>query len=223
MAEPSVSRVLLSPTRLAALRRRTGDHSDRTLVEACAVGLAYWATGTGPAGLRLTPATPFPDLLAWVDNGDGAAGGWETDVESLRITVPPGVDPADAQRALDDLADFPDRPVGTIGPSGPRERTEELARWNDTRADRDRPTIMELFQQQARLRPDAVAIVDPHRSLTYRQVDELSAQLAHHLLERGLEPEQIVGISLGRSAEMVLALLAVLRAGGAFVPLDPQW
>ncbi|MCX4713499.1 non-ribosomal peptide synthetase [Streptomyces griseus] len=223
MAEPSVSRVLLSPTRLAALRRRTGGHSDRTLVEACAVGLAYWATGTGPAGLRLTPATPFPDLLSWVDNAVGGAGGWETDVERLRITVPPGIDPADAQRALDDLADFPDRPVGTIGPSGPRERTEELARWNDTRADRDRPTIMELFHQQARLRPDAVAIVDPHRSLTYRQVDELSAQLAHHLLERGLEPEQIVGISLGRSAEMVLALLAVLRARGAFVPLDPQW
>ncbi|MEU3057428.1 non-ribosomal peptide synthetase [Streptomyces griseus] len=223
MAEPSVSRVLLSPTRLAALRRRTGDHSDRTLVEACAVGLAYWATGTGPAGLHLTPATPFPDLLAWIDNGAGGAGGWETDVERLRITVPPGVDPADAQQALDDLADFPDRPVGTIGPSGPRARAEELARWNDTRADRDRPTIMELFHEQARLRPDAVAIVDPHRSLTYRQADQLSAQLAHHLLERGLEPEQVVGISLGRSAEMVVALLAVLRARGAFVPLDPQW
>ncbi|MFG3407139.1 amino acid adenylation domain-containing protein [Streptomyces sp. NPDC048142] len=223
MTEPSATRVLLSPTRLAAVRRRIGDYSDRTVVEACAAGLAYWATGTGPDGMDLTPATPFPDLLGWVHNGTGGAGGWETDAESLHITVPPGVDHADAQRALDDLADFPDRPVGTIGPSGPRARAKELARWNDTRADRDRPAIMEMFREQARLRPDAVAIVDEHRSLTYRETDRLSAQLAHHLTERGLRPEQIVGISLGRSAEMVIGLLAVLRAGGAFVPLDPLW
>ncbi|MFJ6614480.1 amino acid adenylation domain-containing protein [Streptomyces sp. NPDC091289] len=223
MTEPSASRVLLSPARLATVRRRIGDYSDRTVVEACAVGLAYWATGAGPAGMDLTPATPFPDLLGWIHNGGSGTGAWETDAESLHITVPPGVDRADAQQALDDLADFPDRPVGAIGPSGPRARIEELARWNDTRADRPRPTIMEMFREQARLRPDAVAIVDEHRSLTYRQAAEQSAQLAHHLLERGLEPEQVVGISLGRSAEMVIGLLAALQARGAFVPLDPQW
>ncbi|MFD4024330.1 amino acid adenylation domain-containing protein [Streptomyces sp. NPDC058576] len=223
MSEPSASRILLSPTRLAAVRRRIGDYSDRTVVEACAVGLAYWATGAGPDGMDLTPATPFPDLLGWVDNGTSGVGGWETDTQTLGITVPPGVDPADAQRTLDDLADFPDRPLGAIGPSDPRTRAEELARWNDTRADRPRPTVMEMFREQARLRPDAVAIVDEHRCLTYREVALLSAQLAHHLIDRGLAPEQVVGISLGRSAEMVVGLLAVLQAKGAFVPLDPQW
>ncbi|MEU5038731.1 amino acid adenylation domain-containing protein [Streptomyces rubiginosohelvolus] len=223
MSEPGASRILLSPTRLASLRRRTGDHSERAVVEACAVSLAYWATGTGPDGMDLTPATPFPDLLGRFDNGTSGAGGWETDAQTLGITVPPGVDRSDAQRALDDLADFPDRPLGTIGPSDPRTRAEELARWNDTRTDRARPTVMELFAEQARLRPDAVAIVDERRSLTYRETAELSAQLAHHLLERGLAPEQVVGISLGRSAEMVVGLLAVLQAKGAFVPLDPRW
>ncbi|WP_367573064.1 non-ribosomal peptide synthetase [Streptomyces globisporus] len=223
MSEPGASRILLSPTRLAAVRRRIGDYSERTVVEACAVSLAYWATGTGPDGMDLTPATPFPDLLGWVDNGTSGAGGWETDARTLAITVPPGVDRFDAQRALDDLADFPDRPLGTIGPSDPRTRVEELARWNDTRADRARPTVMELFAEQVRLRPDAVAIVDERRSLTYRETAQLSAQLAHHLIERGLTPEQVVGISLGRSAEMVIGLLGVLRARGAFVPLDPQW
>lgn len=213
----------LSSTRLAAVRRRTGDYSDRTIVEACAVGLAYWATGSAPDGMELTPATPFPDILERVHNGSGGNGGLPVDAEDLTIAVPAGADPVEAQQALDDLADFPDRPVGTIGPSGPRARAEELARWNDTRADRVRPTLMELFHEQARLRPDAVAIVDEHRSLTFREADRLSAQLAHHLIERGLGPEQVVGISLGRSAEMVVGLLAVLRAGGAFVPLDPQW
>ncbi len=223
MSQPGASRIRLSPTQLAAVRRRIGDHGERTVVEACAVALAYWATGKGPDGMDLTPATPFPDLLGRAGSGTSRAQGWETDVRALGITVPPGVDPAAAQRALDDLADFPDRPLGTIGPSGPRDRAEELARWNDTRADRDRPAVMELFAEQARLRPDAVAIVDEHRSLTYRETARLSAQLAHHLIERGLGPEQVVGISLDRSADMVVGLLAVLRAGGAFVPLDPRW
>ncbi len=211
MAEPSPSGIQLSPTRLAALRRRTGDHGDRTLIQACAAGLAYWATGTGREDLGLTPATPFPELLDRIREGAATAGAWRIDERTLGITVPPGVDPAAAQRALDDLADFPHRPLGTIGPSGPRERAAELARWNDTRADRARPTVMELFREQARLRPDAVAVVDERRSLTYRETAERSAQLAHHLVERGLAPEQVVGISLGRSAEMVVGLLAVLQ------------
>ncbi|MFD0341419.1 amino acid adenylation domain-containing protein [Streptomyces sp. NPDC127117] len=223
MMEPSTPRVLLSPARLTDVRRRTGDHGDRTIAGACAIGLAYWATGLGPDGLDLTPGTQFTDVLAWVANGGAGTTGWELSEDGRSITVPDGVVLADAQLALDDLADFPDRPVGTIGPSGPAARIEALAEWNDTRADRVRPTIMEMFREQARARPDAVAITDERRSLTYRQVDECSAQLAHHLIARGLGAEQVVGISLGRSAEMVIGLLAVLRAKGAFVPLDPQW
>ncbi|MFD7530673.1 amino acid adenylation domain-containing protein [Streptomyces sp. NPDC059849] len=223
MMEPSSPRVLLPPARLAAVRRRTGDYADRTIAGACAVALAYWATGTGPEGLDLTPATRFTDLLGWVDNGGAGSAGWEPDEDGRSITVPTGPVLADVQLALDDLADFPDRPVGTVGPSGPASRTETLAEWNDTRVDRVRPTVVEMFREQARSRPDEVAIIDERRSLTYRQVDAYSAQLAHHLISRGLGAEQVVGISLGRSAEMVVGLLAVLRAKGAFVPLDPQW
>ncbi|WP_406484736.1 amino acid adenylation domain-containing protein [Streptomyces sp. NBC_01563] len=223
MMEPSAPRVLLSPARLTAVRRRAGDYGDRTIAGACAIALAYWATGAAPEGLDLTPGTQFTDVLGWVDNGGAGSAGWEAGEDGRSITVPAGAVLADAQLALDDLADFPDRPVGTIGPSGPAARIEALAEWNDTRADRARPTVVEMFREQARSRPDAVAVVDERRSLTYRQVDEYSAQLAHHLISRGLGAEQVVGISLGRSAEMVVGLLAVLRAKGAFVPLDPQW
>ncbi|MFD0474265.1 amino acid adenylation domain-containing protein [Nonomuraea thailandensis] len=221
MLEPSARVVSLSSARLAGLRRRTGEHPDRTLAEACAIGLAYWATGRGPDGLDLAPGTLFTDVLGWAGNGGRAPAGWE--VTGDGITVPDGVAVADAQLALDDLADFPDRPVGTIGPSGVAERLRALAGWNDTRADRDRPTVVELFREQARARPDAVAIVDERRSPTYREVAALSGQLAHHLIERGLKAEQVVGISLERSADMVIGLLGVLMAGGAFVPLDPRW
>ncbi|MET9967729.1 AMP-binding protein, partial [Streptomyces sp. NPDC006356] len=223
MMEPSARLVRLSPARLADVRRRTGDHSDRTITEACAIGLSYWATGASPDGIDLTPGTLFVDVLGWVDNGGVGPGGWDVAADDRSITVPEDVAPSDAQLALDDLADFPDRPIGTIGPSGVAARLETLARWNDTEADRDRPTIVEMFREQARTRPDAVAVVDEQRTLTYRQAAELSSQLAHHLIGRGLTAEQVVGISLGRSAEMVIGLLAVLQAGCAFVPLDPQW
>ncbi|TPQ16625.1 non-ribosomal peptide synthetase [Streptomyces sporangiiformans] len=229
MIEPSARLVLLSPTRLADVRRRTGDYSDRTIAAACAIGLSYWATGRSPDGIDLTPGTLFADVLGWVDNGGDGPGGWEVGAEGAdgadgrSISVPEGVEPADAQLALDDLADFPDRPIGTISTAGVAARLEALAEWNDTEADRVRPTIVEMFREQARTRPDAVAIVDEQRSLTYRQTAELSSQLAHHLIERGLTAEQVVGISLGRSAEMVIGLLGVLQAGCAFVPLDPQW
>ncbi|GGT74248.1 non-ribosomal peptide synthetase [Streptomyces coeruleorubidus] len=223
MMEPSARLVRLSPARLADVRRRTGDYSDRTITEACAIGLSYWTTGRSPDGIDLTPGTLFADVLGWVDNGGAGPGDWEVGADGRSITVPDGVAPADAQLALDDLADFPDRPLGTISPAGVAARLELLARWNDTEADRIRPTIVEMFREQARTRPDAVAIVDEHRSLTYRQAAEHASQLAHHLIERGLGHEQVVGISLGRSADMVIGLLAVLQAGCAFVPLDPQW
>ncbi|EPH45666.1 amino acid adenylation domain-containing protein [Streptomyces aurantiacus] len=226
MMESPARPVLLSPARLADVRRRAGassGYSDRTITEACAIGLSYWATGQSPDGIDLTPGTLFADVLGWVDNGGTGPGGWEIGADDRSITVPAGVEPADAQLALDDLADFPDRPLGTIGPSTVAARLEQLAEWNDTEADRVRPTIVEMFREQARTRPDAVAIVDERRSLTYRQAAELSSQLAHHLIARGLTAEQVVGISLGRSAEMVIGLLGVLQAGGAFVPLDPQW
>ncbi|MGA5896017.1 amino acid adenylation domain-containing protein [Streptomyces venetus] len=223
MKEPSARHVLLSPGQLAAVRRRIGDHPDRTIAEASAIGLSYWATGLGPDGIDLTPGTLFTEVLGWVDNGGDGPGGWEVGPDGRSIAVPDGVVLADAQLALDDLADFPDRPLGTIGPSSAAARLTALAEWNDTRADRIRPTIVEMFREQARTRPDAIAVVDERRSLTYRQTAQFSGQLAHHLIERGLTAEQVVGISLGRSAEMVIGLLAVLQAGGAFVPLDPQW
>jgi amino acid adenylation domain-containing protein/non-ribosomal peptide synthase protein (TIGR01720 family) len=223
MMEPRARLVLLSPTHLADVRRRIGDYPDRTITEACAIGLSYWATGNSPEGIDLTPGTLFADVLGWVDNGGTASGGWDVAPDGRGITVPEGVTPDDAQLALDDLADFPDRPLGTIGPSSVEARLRVLAEWNDNRADRDRPTIVEMFHRQASARPDAVAVVDEHRSLTYREAAEHAAQLAHHLRARGLGSEQVVGVSLTRSADMVVGLLAVLQAGCAFVPLDPQW
>ena len=215
--------MLLSTTRIAGMRRRAGEYPQRTMAVASAIALTYWAAGRTPDGVDLAPATPFGDLLEWVDKQDDYNGNVAEHADGWTIPIPEGVSPADVQRALDDLADFPNRAIGTLSSQTVEERLETLAGWNDNDAPRERPGIVEMFREQARLRPDAVAIVDGDRSLTYREAAEHSNQLAHHLIGLGLTSEQVVGISLGRSAEMVVGLLGVLQAGCAFVPLEPRW
>lgn len=82
-------------------------------------------------------------------------------------------------------------------------------------------SIHEWFAWQAARRPDAVAVVDEHDQLTYGELDERANQLAHHLSELGVGPAMPVGVHLPRTAQVVVAVLAVLKAGGAYLPLDP--
>ncbi|MGZ3146058.1 amino acid adenylation domain-containing protein [Lentzea chajnantorensis] len=217
--------VLLPTARIDSVRRRAGEYPQRTVAVAAAVALNHWADpGLRVDGLDLSPATLFGDLLVWADKGEDAARWNVTErQEGWTIGLPAGVPLDEAQRVLDDLAEFPNRAIGTMTAQTPGDRLAELARWNDNDLPRDRPSIVELFRAQAAERPGAVAVNDGDRAFTYGQVLALSNQLARHLLDRDLRPEQVVGISLDRSAEMVVGLLAVLQAGGAFVPLDPQW
>ncbi len=84
-------------------------------------------------------------------------------------------------------------------------------------------TIAELFLQQASRTPDAVALIAQDRRLTYRALDEESGRLAAHLLDLGAEPETLIGVAMERTELLVIALLAVLKAGYAYVPLDPSY
>ncbi|HEX7303413.1 amino acid adenylation domain-containing protein [Lentzea sp.] len=217
-----MDQVLLSTARIDSVRRRAGEYPQRTTAVASAVALTRWAD---PAlevdGLDLGPDTSFGDLLVWADKGQH----WDVTEtpDGWAIPLPEGTDTVEAQRVLDDLAEFPNRTLGTLTSRTAEERLADLARWNDNEFPRDRPSIVELFREQARQRPGAVAVNDGDRAFTYGEVLAFSNQLARHLLGRGLTTEQVVGISLDRSAEMVVGLLAVLQAGGAFVPLDPQW
>ena len=82
--------------------------------------------------------------------------------------------------------------------------------------------IDDMFEAQVRKAPDAVAIIDAERQWTYRQLDERANQLAHCLQSRGVGPDHVVAVRLPRSAELIAALWGVLKAGGAYLPLDPQ-
>jgi amino acid adenylation domain-containing protein len=83
--------------------------------------------------------------------------------------------------------------------------------------------IHQLFDVQVHRDPDAIAVVFGDRQLTYREFDAQTNQLAHRLAELGVGPESIVVVCLPRSIELVAALLAIVKAGGAYLPIDPDW
>lgn len=85
------------------------------------------------------------------------------------------------------------------------------------------PWIHEQFSRQAALTPEAFAVTDTTGPLTYKQLDEQSNQLAHYLRSVGVQPEVIVGLLLERSQDLAIAALGVLKAGGAYLPLDPGY
>ncbi len=120
--------------------------------------------------------------------------------------------------AADDL-----QPVGALPLLAEEERRRVVEEWNDTDAEVAGDTFHGLFEAWARRTPHAVALVQDGETLTYAELDERAARLARHLRGRGVGPEARVAICVERSPEMVVALLAVLKAGGAFVPLDPAY
>jgi amino acid adenylation domain-containing protein len=105
-----------------------------------------------------------------------------------------------------------------------KERHQILVSWNDTRANYSRALcVHQLFEQQAELSPEATAVAYEDQSLSYRQLNERANQMAHYLRGKEVGPEQVVGVCLERSLEMVIALLAVLKAGAAYLPLDGEY
>jgi len=125
------------------------------------------------------------------------------------------------KRLLEDIASDPDRPISRLALLGDAERRRILVEWNATRADypADRP-LAELFAAEAARAPDAVAVTDGARALTYAELHGHARGLARRLHARGVARGDRVGVSCDRSIELVIAQLGVLAAGAAYVPLD---
>ncbi|MFF3731965.1 amino acid adenylation domain-containing protein [Streptomyces sp. NPDC002476] len=128
-------------------------------------------------------------------------------------------------RLLEAVADDPGLPVGEIGLLGPAQRTLVLDEWGGRRQSApaaSTATIGERFAEQAGRTPDATALTMDGAHLTYRELDERANRLARLLIDRGVGPETVVALLLPRSARTVIAVLAVLKAGGVYLPLDPS-
>ncbi|MFE1293041.1 amino acid adenylation domain-containing protein, partial [Streptomyces sp. NPDC058751] len=122
-------------------------------------------------------------------------------------------------RLLDTLTAEPRRHVADVEILGPAERALVLTEWNDTRRPAPAP-LTELFARRVRQTPDATALVAGAEELSYAALDERAERLAHLLRAHGAGPDTLVAVALPRTADLVIALLAVLKSGAAYVPID---
>ncbi|HEX5733821.1 MAG TPA: amino acid adenylation domain-containing protein [Blastocatellia bacterium] len=125
---------------------------------------------------------------------------------------------------LEAVAANPEQRISTLPLLAEAERRKLIFDWNDTATDytRDR-CIHELFEAQVECAPEAIAVVFEQQCLTYAELNRRANQLAHYLQEMGVGPESLVGICLERSIEMIVAVVGTLKAGGGYVPLDPDY
>jgi amino acid adenylation domain-containing protein len=103
------------------------------------------------------------------------------------------------------------------------ERRRVLTEWNDTAAPVATSTIPELFAAQVALTPDAVAVVFGDLELSYADLDARANQVAQFLVSQGVGAESLIGVLLARGVDLVVALLGILKAGAAYLPLDPEY
>ncbi|MEV7601138.1 amino acid adenylation domain-containing protein, partial [Kitasatospora sp. NPDC089797] len=126
---------------------------------------------------------------------------------------------------LDGAIADPDRPLSALPLLTPQEHRQLVTDWNATAlpAGGDRALIHQRIARQAAATPDAVAVIAEDAVLTHRGLDEQANRLAHHLTALGAGPGTLVGLSVERGSAMAVGLLGILRAGAAYVPLDPAF
>ncbi|MER7466551.1 amino acid adenylation domain-containing protein, partial [Streptomyces sp. NPDC097981] len=126
-------------------------------------------------------------------------------------------------RLLRAVVTDPGRRVAAVDVLSAEELRELLPTGHDRCAEIPESSLTALFERQVRANPDAVAVVSGEAALTYGGLNARANRLAHALIARGVGPEQLVALALPRSAELVVAVLAVLKAGAAYVPVDPHY
>ncbi|WP_316169155.1 non-ribosomal peptide synthetase [Bradyrhizobium sp. SZCCHNS2017] len=166
--------------------------------------------------------TNYPLMLAVDDDGDAL----RLTAQVISPVVPDRVC-AMMQQALDQLASAletaPHLPVRQLGVVPDEDRALLLDGWNATARVWDRGCLQRQFEAQAARAPDAIAIVHGDETISYGELNARANRLARRLMLQGIGPDVVVGLALERGVPMMVALLAVLKAGGAYLPLDPDY
>ncbi|WP_156994476.1 non-ribosomal peptide synthetase, partial [Pseudonocardia acaciae] len=157
---------------------------------------------------------------------DGAARGMDGEIEyATDLFDPAGVETLFARwvRLLEAAVADPDLPIGRIDVLTAEERHRLLVDHNDTAAPLEPVCLPELFETRAARTPGAPAVRHDDLTLTYAELNAAANRLAHALIRRGVGPEHIVALALPRTPHLVVAILAVLKAGAAYLPIDPDY
>ena len=126
---------------------------------------------------------------------------------------------------LDDVADRSDKPVLALNLLSAQEAQHILRDYNQTRTRALEPqnNVVKLFEAQAARHPQQTAVIAKDQTLTYDELNRRANRLAHYLRSQGIGAEHIIGLSMHRSPEMLVALWAILKSGAAYVPIDPAY
>jgi amino acid adenylation domain-containing protein len=124
------------------------------------------------------------------------------------------------EHLLTALTQTADRSISSLSLLNPTEQHQLLIDWNQTQTNYPQTCIHQLFESQVKLNGDAIALILGAEQLTYHQLNHRANQLAHYLIKSGIKPEDLVSIAIERSLETIIALLGILKAGAAYLPLD---
>ncbi|PIK30789.1 non-ribosomal peptide synthetase, partial [Bacillus siamensis] len=139
----------------------------------------------------------------------------ETIIENLGIHL---------TRLMEQAAEDEHREIGDLQLLSNEEKDWILSEFNQTQTDYPKDkTVQQLFMEQADRTPERTAVVCGHETLTYRELNERSNQIARLLLKKGVQPETIVGIMADRSPEMIAGMIGILKTGAAYLPIDPDY
>ncbi|MEM9148993.1 MAG: amino acid adenylation domain-containing protein [Cyanobacteria bacterium P01_F01_bin.3] len=182
-------------------------------------------------GLTLTPletgttVTKFDLTLSVEETAAGLATSWEYDSS---LFTPATIERMASHferllQAMTAAENHVSQPVTQLPMLSDMDRQQLLVAWNNTQLVYPKHLcIHQLFEQQVKQTPDALALVFENQQLTYRELNQRANQLAHYLQRLGVGAEVKVGLCVERSVDMVVGLLATLKAGGAYIPLDPS-
>ncbi|MCC5466787.1 amino acid adenylation domain-containing protein [Pelosinus baikalensis] len=126
-------------------------------------------------------------------------------------------------RLLEAASSDPDQLIGRLEILSSEERQKILSDWNQTSEETRSNCLTTLFEEQVTRSPKEIAVVFEDAAFTYEELNMRANQLAHLLIAKGVGPEQFVALVLPRSLEMIVGLLAVLKAGAAYLPIDPEY
>ncbi|HYG08482.1 MAG TPA: amino acid adenylation domain-containing protein, partial [Pyrinomonadaceae bacterium] len=165
----------------------------------------------------------FPLTLMVAENGEELAASFEYDTDLFdELTIERLA--SHFQILLAALAADPHQPISVPALISEAERRELLFEFNDTARDyQPHTSLHHMFEAQAERTPHAVALVHDTTEITYRELNQRADRLAQHLRRLGLPLEHPVAVCLPRSVDLVVSLLAVLKAGAAYLPLDPAY
>ncbi|MCF1649690.1 non-ribosomal peptide synthetase, partial [Streptomyces indiaensis] len=124
-------------------------------------------------------------------------------------------------RAIEELVTVPATRLSQVGVLTPAERAQVLTGWNDTATEPAGELVPELFAAQAARTPDATAVVSSGGSVPFAELDARANRLAHYLRAQGVGTDSVVGLCLPRGVQTITGMLAVWKAGAAYLPIDP--